>query len=319
MTDTYRPDMPLNDLWQKYVSENPRIRSEHTRSLVKIAVQHFQAFLGRQAVLSDLTNENVVAYMEYRKQLHRSPRTIERETSKLTTLWRWAASNGWCEMPRFSIAKCAPPTPTAWSPREIVQIFDAASKYASTIGKLPGRLVMPVLLRMAYDTGERATALLVVKWSDVDLDGRWVTFRAETRKGGAGASDNLQRLSRKAARALSALQSFCQMAGMEAEFVFPQLHATSYYGHLRIMLKGAGLPTGRNCMLHKLRRTHATHLHVMGGDATASLGHTSDQMTRGYYLDPKYTRGGYLADMRGGLRGLWERLVRRVKVTLGLW
>jgi integrase len=114
---------------------------------------------------------------------------------------------------------------------------------------------------------------------------------------------------------LKALRQVQQQSGTLTERVFPEMHPTSLYGHLRYVLMNAGLPYGRDCMLHKLRRTHATHLHMLHGDATASLGHDSDTMTRGYYLDPRFARGGKLADLNGG----WFRqLIRRLRVACGL-
>jgi len=106
--------------------------------------------------------------------------------------------------------------------------------------------------------------------------------------------------------------------GRETSKVFPQMHVTSIYGHLKLLLKATGLPTGRNCMFHKIRRTHATHLHIAGGDATASLGHGSDVITRGYYLDPRYIRGGHLADLMGSPWALLVGLCRRLKTAIGL-
>lgn len=73
-------------------------------------------------------------------------------------------------------------------------------------------------------------------------------------------------------------------------------HGTWYY-HLRAILGLAGLPTDRRSMFHRIRRTHATHLYVRGGDPTQSLGHASDAMTRAYYLDPRQANKGYAADL----------------------
>lgn len=48
----------------------------------------------------------------------------------------------------------------------------------------------------------------------------------------------------------------------------------------------AGLPSGRDCKPQRLRRSHATHLKAAGGDPTLALGHSSEEVTRRYYLDP---------------------------------
>lgn len=311
-----QPDMPLNYLAHLYVSSNPRLRSKDSRTLMLQAATRYQEFLARDGKLSDFSDVQLVAYANYRRELGRSERTIERELSKLSTLWRYAGNRGWCATVHFSVQKCAPPTPTAWSPDEMERIFVAASEYRSTIGGIPARLVLLASLRLAYDTGERAAAIFAVRWEDIDIARRFVTYRGETRKGGARAADNLQKFTRKTARALEELRAHLKLVGKENVGVFPEVDRTAIYGHLKLVLKNCGLDSGRNCMFHKIRRTHATHLYLAGGDPTQSLGHESDAMTRGYYLDPKYTRNSFLADFLG-LGGIFTRMWRGVKRAFG--
>ena len=49
---------------------------------------------------------------------------------------------------------------------------------------------------------------------------------------------------------------------------------------------GVGRPKGKSS--HLLRSTHATLIHLAGGDATKSLGHSSREVTRRHYLDPRF-------------------------------
>jgi integrase len=98
----------------------------------------------------------------------------------------------------------------------------------------------------------------------------------------------------------------------QEDFVFPRLDRPAYYKHLQSVLKAAGMPYDRRCSFHKLRRTHATHLYIRGGDPTESLGHESDAMTRGYYLDKSQIRTQHPADLltegrvKRFLRKLWN-------------
>jgi integrase len=312
-----QPGMSLNYLAQLYVVSNPRLRSKHSKTLMLQAFSRFQEFLAREGTLADLSDQSLVAFANYRKTLGRSDRTIERELSKLSTVWRYAGRHGWCALVNFSVQKCAKPTPTAWSPGEMEKILKAATEYRSTCGGLPANLVLTAALRLAYDTGERRNAIFAVLWSDIDLSRRYVTYRGETRKGGARAADNLQRFSRKTRDALTELRKQATLLGKEGGRVFPEVHVTAVYGHLKLVLKSCGLDAGRNCMFHKIRRTHATHLYLAGGDPTQSLGHDSDAMTRGYYLDPRYTRNGFFADLVG-VRGIFARLGRTLKRAFGI-
>lgn len=119
------------------------------------------------------------------------------------------------------------------------------------------------------------------------------------------------------ALALVELHEHMKLVGKDNDRVFPEVHITSIYGHLKLVLKSCGLDSGRNCMFHKIRRTHATHLYLAGGDPTQSLGHESDAMTRGYYLDPRYTRNGFLADLLG-VGGVFHRMWRGIKRAAGI-
>jgi integrase len=325
----YRPDMTIAEVFDDWSESNPRIRSEETRRLMRSSVKQFVAFLGQEPVLADMTEKSLTAFIQHRKALGRSPRTIEREAAKISGLWRWAARRGWCKAPMVSIRKSAPPTPTAWSRQELERLLVAARDYdGMMVNKRTRRFsrhlkvstMFVALIRVLFDTGERITATRKLRWSDVDLPGRFVCFRADTRKG--GASDNVQRISRKAARALKQWKSELEAAGEYSTTgtVFPERDRATYYEHYRRILALAGLPYTRRESFHKIRRSHATHLYVVGGDATLSLGHESDQMTREYYLDPKYVRRDYAADLLSGGIGQWlRRLARRVKVAFGYW
>ena len=60
--------------------------------------------------------------------------------------------------------------------------------FFESVGFRPGRA-----LALAAGTGERIGALGQLQWSDIDIAGRWVTFRKETRKGRGSQRDNVQR------------------------------------------------------------------------------------------------------------------------------
>jgi integrase len=57
--------------------------------------------------------------------------------------------------------------------------------------------------------------------------------------------------------------------------------------HYNEILKRAKFePTAKN-KTHKMRRSVASHLQARGVDATAALGHSSSDVTRKNYLDPR--------------------------------
>jgi integrase len=322
MTHDPKPNMPLTEVLEAHISKNDRM-SISTAKIRRIHFRHFERFLGRPGLLSDFTDDNIRAYMKLRKSKV-SEATVEMELKSLLSVWRWSADEGWTTKPRFKVAKAVPHVPKAWNRKEMKAIFRAAALYEGSLLKqgsyaLPANVFYSALLRLMFDSGERAGAVRKLRWSEVDLDRRWVTFKAENRKGVGRNSDNLQRISRKTARLLKELKAKLVKPSPDG-YVFVGRHASADYRNLSVILKAAGLPCDRFSMFHRIRKTHATWLHVTGGDATASLGHSSDEITRKYYLDPRYTRRDYAADLlSGGILQPLRRLVRRFKVALGLW
>lgn len=61
----------------------------------------------------------------------------------------------------------------------------------------------------------------------------------------------------------------------------------TFYLHYAKLLGRAGLPTTRRFKPQCLRRTFASYLERVGGDATAALQHSSRKVTQQSYLDPR--------------------------------
>jgi hypothetical protein len=63
-------------------------------------------------------------------------------------------------------------------------------------------------------------------------------------------------------------------------------HEALYTGYRRL-LKLAGLPVEPRAAFHKMRRSVASHLQANGHSACDVLGHSTPQVTRDSYLDPR--------------------------------
>jgi integrase len=331
MTENNIPQT-IQELVNEYCASKSSVQAAQTKLLYRLVAKRFDEFLGRPAMLADLNDKTVVAFVRNRVDSQRhykegdktrklSPYTIEREGNKLLSLWRWAAVKHWAETPTVKFSKRSPKTPVAWSPEELARVFTACRAYNGSVLGIPGNVYFTALMYLLYDTGERSGAVQALRWSDVDLLKQWVTFRADTRKGRGKSQDNLQKLSRRTVKAFELLRTHASEAERSDPDspVFRFAHRSSLYYHFKIILEAAGLPYDRNCMFHKIRRTFATQLYVRGGDPTQSLGHSCDSMTRMYYLDPRYANRGYAADLLSG--GIWlriGRLFRRLRVACGL-
>ena len=116
-----------------------------------------------------------------------------------------------------------------------------------------------------------------LRWRDVDLDGLRIVFRAETRKG--GREDIVRAITPSLAAELSD-----QAGGADAP-VWPWTGpGTSFYHPFKTLCRRAGVPYHA---LHGIRRTSASMVARNGGDATAHMAHSSQQVTRDHYLCPE--------------------------------
>lgn len=269
--------MLLRTLLRTYLARNLRIESEATKRLYTYTTDAFAAFLGRESTTEDFTDDNLAEFVQHRRQ-SRSVHTVDREAGRLLTLWRFASRLGHCQWPTIQVKRHAPPLPEAWLEHEVKAIFAAAAGYPEQIKGCQGSTFFLALLGVFWETGERMLPVVELRRSDVDIRG--CTVRLRGRKG--GAQDTVRAISKETAKDLAAL-----MAMHKHPLAFAGAHRTTLYYHLPKLLILAGLPFDRRSKFHRLRRSHASHLAARGGDATSSLGHSSDAVTRKSYLDPR--------------------------------
>ena len=278
--------MLLESLLEKYLSTNLRIRSPETSRLMRLSVKHFGVFLDRPPDLSDLTDDTIAAYVQHRRGLGKAEATVEREAAKISTLWNYAARRGLVLWPTISLPRAKREIPTAFSRQEIRALFRAAVRYDRPVGAVPGNVYMPALLAITFDTAERIRAVWNLETPDIDPRRRWVVYRS--RKG--SHEDIARRFRRSTAYYVGRLLRISTAARP-----FAPVHRSTLYYHLDRLLEAAGLPRDRRHKFHCLRRSHASHLHAAGGDATGSLAHGSEYITRVFYLDPRITGTGDFA------------------------
>ena len=177
--------------------------------------------------------------------------------------------------------------PVAWSREDLDRLFRAADTERLLISGVPSPSWWRTLHLVAWDTGERITALLGCCWSH--LSGEWLTIPAELRKG--KRSDRAYRL---APQTLAALE---RIREPERPEIWPWPYHRSYlWIRYRIIRQRAGLPTDRRSAFHRIRRSVASHYEAAGGNATELLGHESRATTRAY-LDPRIVETPQAVDL----------------------
>ncbi len=159
--------------------------SENNQRLYLNALANFCQFLGRPAMLADLTDDNVTECMAWVVGRGRQPATANKVRTHLVSLWNFAAKKG--KVKQFpTVDKIPAPqrVPRAWLQEELERLFIAATNTPGKVGNVPAAEWWTALLIVMWFTGERIGALLRVTWEDYDCETGWLLCKAEDRKGG---------------------------------------------------------------------------------------------------------------------------------------
>lgn len=280
------PNMPLLDYYEKVfrpLRMNGRSLGGHKQYHVQL--RHFNRFLGRPATLDDLDDDTVIALLVKRAE-ETTPETSNKCRNHILALWRFAARKKHvATFPDVARMKERKRIPRAWSHAEIAKLVEAAysDEWRRTRQGLlpPGYDLEPhlwwaSLIMLLYETGIRVGAARQLRTADVDLETGRVLVPAEVQKQYADQVFTLTEETRELLR---------QMAHVERELLLPWAWSEgTFYLHWKKLLVAAGLPTGRRCGPHRIRRTTATmaELHLGRGTATGILGHSSAHVTRAY-------------------------------------
>ncbi len=252
---------------QEYHQENDH--KKNTQSRVRNCLNHWKR-LG----LEDIDSESLAAYRDLRLAEGRAASTVRCEVILLRSIAKYLGISAQLKIPRPVIR-----APIAWSRKQIRQLFRRARKTERFVHNLPGNVYWPALLGVCYDTGERIGAVLSLTWDDIDLESRTILYRAEVRKG--SYRDAVGKISRQTVKDL---KKFRQI--VPTGVLFLRGNQSSLWRQYTLLLEDAGLPHDRRSKFHRLRKTHATFVHIAGGDATAAMGHASPEITWSSYIDP---------------------------------
>jgi len=207
--------------------------------------------------------------------------------AKLIALSHYAVEQGYLkQVPKIPKSREAKRIPQVLSVAEAERIFAAVHDLQGTISCVPARDYWLALCLLWYWTGLRPGVPWRLEWRWLSIPEKLLYVPAEIQKPFADQSFHLH------SDVLDALKSILKPS-RKLVFPWPWHHATKYdWWHK--LLKNAGMPTGHRYGFGIWRRTHATLLHANGGDATQALGHSSDAITRQYYLADM---GPYAADL----------------------
>jgi integrase len=256
-----------------------RGRSPETSRLYRISIKHFSGTMGREATLADLTDDNLNRHCQRMRDFGKSPATVNKDISQITTIWRFAhRHNHVTNWPEVLFEIEPERVPMAWMPNEMNALLSHVDSMTTNIGMAPASIYWRAFISIAIDTGERVSAIRSCQWGWIS-DG-WLMIPAMYRKG--KTRDRAYRLNTTTIEHLEKMRPYCR-----GKSILPWPYCDQYFWKkYKKVVEGAGLPTDRRCGPHRLRRTHASAVHAAGHSAQEAMDHADARTTRAY-IDPR--------------------------------
>lgn len=275
--------MTLAELFERYA--DLRNLNPKTAALYSMLLERLRAHLGHEPTVDDLDDLVISRYLRARATQSWAgkvvrPASVQKDKVMIAAVWNLAARKRWArdfpELPRIKVAKSIP-VGRAYSAGDVALLIRRARTRKGTTGGHPSCWWWPTLIYTAYCTGERATALLSLRWGQVDIERRQVLFRGETRK---GSTHDIQRDFTPQLADWLAIRR-----GEPDDLVWHWDRARgSLWTSLKLLCRLAGV---KYRGFHGFRRTRASYAALAGGKAAATqvLDH-SDPKLQERYVDP---------------------------------
>lgn len=260
--------------------------SDRTQKLYGMTIKAYGEFLGCEPTIEHLAEVPVARFLQQRLS-DRAAATAAKDRAQLRALWEFAARRGIVsDFPTLRTIRVPERVPEAWTIGQMQQLLQSASEASGYVSGVPACDFWPALLLVCFETGERISAVLGLRWDDVTDDA--VIFRAETRK----------RCTRDIYRGITpTCREHLEAIRRPRGLVFAwDRNATDIFRHLGIITKRAGLPCDRRSKFHRIRRTTASYAAAAGVDAQKLLDHSSPTTTR-RYLDPRIVKPPQACDV----------------------
>lgn len=280
-------------------------KSPQTLRAYRSQLKLLEELAGRTIAIADLDNQVVGDAIDQLIQEGGAVASANKLLKHVGAVWRHAilggASSNVCRIRPLKELRRIPRVFTLEEFEDILAVARGLPQTADTVGKrsLPERvgriracLFWEALLLAAYYTGLRVTALLSIRWTDIDLERAELVVRAETQKQRADQlfelpADLVAALERIRGRGRGVVFSWPLDRRADGQ---PSGRWDSLRRHLRRITETAGAPQGARFLWHGVRRLTATQATRSGGLKAARelLDHSSDSVTR-RYIDPRQT------------------------------
>lgn len=272
-------ETPLPRVVELYVFPlNLKIQRDESRKNTRAGVRDLADFLGRIPLVSDLTDDTLIATINWFRSRNTPPATINHRIGRLKAIWNFLAKRGIVrKWP--TVGKLAEPQriPKAWTIDQLRKLYDACGEQTYPMHGVPGALWWQSIISAAWDSGERSGALLQARWEHLNESG-FLRIPAELRKGGRKIGE--YQLSPHTMAQLTELRKHSR-----SQEIWPSGNRSTVWKRFNRILASAGLPTDRFSKFHRVRRTVASYAELRGMNATELLGHTDRSTTLASYID----------------------------------
>ena len=184
----------VGPLFEMYLGEMPQTKSAPEQKYNRAAARMFKSYFGSHRPVLTLSLREWSRFIQDRREGRIGPgdgpwsavsdRTIERDLRFLLAVLNWAtmAGNGRGSMLLERNPFKGYPTPKEKNPLRVVLTEEEYAELLKVAKKVDWRF--HVALVLAYETGHRIGSIRQLQWSDVDLDGQKIRWRAQTEKNG---------------------------------------------------------------------------------------------------------------------------------------
>jgi integrase len=275
--------MLLNALLAFFLAEHPHGIRDTSRVFLVSCIQCINAFLGREASVSDFNRDAINRYIDW-MIVNRAHATVKSQRGGLMMLWRFAAEEGLCEFPRcVRSPRKVEQIVTTWTVAEVAALRDYCFGLR---GKLPNGIDKSIyfasLVSAGYETGFRLS-------DQLSLERSWI--RSE---GGCGSLTIIESKTRKQSRRILTLETMdlidqCMSQAPDRRLIWPLwARKEAFFDRFKKMVQRSGIRPGT---YKYLRRTACTNLETQAkGYGRDFLNHSSDAVTRASYIDQEQSQ-----------------------------
>jgi len=273
-----------------YLPSRIEVSADYATNLAAV-VTRFSAHLGRDAMLADLTEQSVAAYlMAYRRAW--SPRSTNNQRQLLLCLWRAAYDHLLVPAsPRARLIRRLPveyDPPEAWTTEQVGQLIATASALKGSIASVPRSRWWVSLLLTMFWSGCRIGALL--KSPAANYRGGLLLVRGQKNH-----RSQLYILRPSCCAEIDATDPHLR------PLLWPWPHCRRHlFAEMRRICEASGLPCEKKHgdLFHKLRRTTLSLCAAVDpAIAQRQGGHSDYRTTETFYIDPRISRGRCAADV----------------------